>query len=215
MIALRCVTKRYGFGTPAPPHDVSLAATIRASPVLMAALRAAREVDAPDWLLSAGAIRDAVWDAFHDRAPAPPRDVDVGFFDPDDLTPERDRAIEDALRALAPRVPWEAKNQAAVHLWYPRSFGFEVPPFQRTADAVATFPETATCVGVRLLPDDDLLVVAPHGLDDLLDCVCRHNPTRVPADFYERRVAEKGWRERWPRMRYLPATASPAPAPPR
>src|SRR5918994_5384790 len=95
-----------------------LAATLRGAPHLMTALEAAREVDPSDWLINAGAIRDAVWDALHDREPAMPRDVDLGFFDPDDLTPERDEAVEAALRELAPDLPWEAKNQAAVHLWY-------------------------------------------------------------------------------------------------
>jgi uncharacterized protein len=177
---------------------------LRRAPLVMDALRVARELDAPDWLVNAGAIRDAVWDAVHGRqVTARPRDIDVAFFDPSDLTPEHDRAIEDSLRARAPHLPWQAKNQAAVHLWYPRTFGMEVPPFRCSAEAVATFPETATCVGVRLLADDDMLVVAPHGLDDLFDCVCRHNPTRVSASFYERRVAEKAWSSRWPMMRYV------------
>ena len=181
-----------------------LAAVLRRSPLLMEALRVARAVDAPDWLVNAGAIRDAVWDAAHGRPPtAAPRDIDLGFFDPEDVTPERDEAVEAALRAGAPDLPWEAKNQAAVHLWYPRVFGAEVPSFMSTVDAVATFPETASCVGVRLLHDDDLVVVAPHGLGDLLACVCRHNPARVSPDFYQRRVAEKRWAARWPRMRYV------------
>jgi hypothetical protein len=182
-----------------------LAAILRRASLLMVALHAARDVDAPDWLLGAGAIRDVVWDALHHRAlDAPPRDVDVAFFDPSDLTPERDERVEEALRTRASVLPWEAKNQAAVHLWYPRRFGFEVPPLRSSADGIATFPEIATCVGVRLLADDDLLVVAPHGLGDLLACVCRHNQSRVSARFYERRVAEKGWLERWPKLRYVP-----------
>jgi hypothetical protein len=178
-----------------------LAAVLRGAPALMEALRVAREVAAPDWLISAGAIRDTVWDDLHDRPPALPRDIDVNFFDPADLTPARDAAVEAALRERAPHLPWEAKNQAAVHLWYPRVFGFAVPPFHATAEAVATFPETASCVGVRLLADDDLLVIAPYGLTDLFGCVCRHNPARVSRDFYERRAAEKGWASRWPRLR--------------
>jgi hypothetical protein len=181
-----------------------LRAVVRDAPVLMEALRAARQVDPPDWLISAGAIRDAVWDALHGRAPAVPRDIDVGFFDPDDLTPAREERVAAALRDRAPHLPWDAKNQAAVHLWYPKRFGIDVPPFRNTAEAVATFPETASCVGLRLLPDDELLVVAPHGLEDLFGLVCRHNTTRVSQALYEQRLADKGWHERWPRLRILP-----------
>jgi hypothetical protein len=28
---------------------------------------------------------------------------------------------------------------------------------------------------------------------------------RVSASFYEQRVATKGWRERWPKLRYVPS----------
>jgi hypothetical protein len=56
---------------------------------------------------------------------------------------------------------------------------------------------------MRLLGDDDMLVVAPHGLDDLLDGVCRHNPTRVSAAFYRERLDAKGWSARWPRVQYV------------
>jgi uncharacterized protein len=185
----------------------------------MRALRAARTVDAPDWLITAGAIRTAVWDHLHGSppsagAPPPPpgdsppaalADVDLAFFDPDDLSPARDAAIEAALRAVAPDLPWEAKNQAAVHLWYPRRFGLAVEPFTCSADAVATFPETATCVAAHLDAADRLTVVAPYGLDDLLGLVVRHNPVRVSAEFYARRLAGTRIAERWPRVTIVPA----------
>ena len=68
-------------------HSDRLLALVRTSPVLMDALRAVRAVDPPDWLVCAGAIRDLVWDALHDRSPAIPRDIDAGFFDPADARP--------------------------------------------------------------------------------------------------------------------------------
>jgi uncharacterized protein len=180
-------------------HD-RLRALVRESPLLMDALRAVRAVDPPDWLVSAGVIRDLVWDALHDRSPAVPRDIDVGFFDPLALAPAREATVTAALRQRAPDLPWDAKNQAAVHLWYPQRFGVAVEPFRSTAEAVGTFPETASCVGLRLEGNDDLLIVAPYGLDDLFGLVCRHNPARVPVSFYAQRVSEKGWRERWPKL---------------
>ena len=123
-------------------------------------------------------MRD-VCDAPHGRPPtAMPGDVDIGFFDTADLTAARYAAVEAALRRRNPEQPSKATNQASVHLWHP--VRGRVRPFA-SARAVATFLETATCVGVRLLEDDDILFVASHGLDDLLNGVCRHNPTRVSA----------------------------------
>lgn len=180
-----------------------LAAILRGAPGLIGALEVVRDVDPPDWLLAAGSIRNAVWDMLHDREPEPPRDLDVLFFDPADMTATRDEAVERALRERAPELPWEARNQAGVHAWYPQRFGIEVEAFASSADAVATFPEIASCVGVRLRADNELLVVAPYGLDDLLGLRCRHNPARAPREVYEQRIADKGWRARWPRVEFI------------
>jgi hypothetical protein len=43
------------------------------------------------------------------------RDVDVAFFDPADLSRACDDAVTTRLGNRLPDVPWEAKNQAAVH----------------------------------------------------------------------------------------------------
>jgi uncharacterized protein len=176
-----------------------LESLVRSTPWLLEALRAARDVDPPDWLVGGGVLRDLVWDRLHGRSrPAPPRDVDLAFFDPTRLDPDRDAEVEQALAARLPGVPWDAKNQAAVHTWYGRVFGGRVAPLRSAADGVATWPETATAVAVRLLPDDRLEVVAPCGLDDLFGLVCRRNPRRVTVDHYHRRLHDKRIAQRWP-----------------
>jgi uncharacterized protein len=145
-------------------RSAELEAIVRTTGWLMAALRAAREVDPPDWLVGAGAIRTAVWGRLHGFAtPTPLADVDLVFFDAADLSPEREEAVAERLRAVAPDLPWDVKNQAAVHLWYPAKFGYEVEPLRSSADAVGTWPETATAVAVRLTDDDRLDVCAPAG----------------------------------------------------
>jgi hypothetical protein len=113
--------------------------------------------------------------------------------------------VQRALGARLPGVPWQAKNQAAVHLWYEERFGYAVEPLTSTADAVGTFPETAAAVAVRLHADDRLEVVAPCGLDDLLGLVHRHNPRRASVEIYARRLATKRIAERWPRVTIVPA----------
>ncbi len=178
-----------------------LEAILRETSWFMQALEAARDVAAPDWWIAAGAIRNAAWDRLHDkRVPTPLADIDLLFFDAADLSEERDREVTNALRTRLPDLPWEANNQAAVHVWYPRVFGLQVEPFRSAGEAVATFPETATAIAVRLDAEDRIEILAPHGLDDLLGLVHRRNPTRVTVTEYERRLAQKRIAQRWPRV---------------
>jgi hypothetical protein len=129
-----------------------------------------------------------------------PPDVDLAFFDPHDLTPERDREVTRRLVEEDATLPWEATNQAAVHRWYADEFGVEAEPLTSTADGVATWPETATAVAVRLHSDHRVEIVAPLGLADLLGLVHRRNPRRSTREQYLRRLADKRIRERWPRV---------------
>ena len=57
---------------------------------------------------------------------AAPADLDLAFFDSSDLARERDEAVTRALTKRRAGTPWDAKNQAAVHLWYRKRFGYEV-----------------------------------------------------------------------------------------
>ncbi|MBF6589869.1 MAG: nucleotidyltransferase family protein [Ktedonobacterales bacterium] len=169
-------------------------------------LRVVRACDPPDWLIGAGVFRNLVWDALHGYAqPTPVPDVDVVFFDPDDLSADRERAVLAHLERLRPDVPWEVTNQAGVHLWYEQWFGRPAAPLTSSADGVGTWPETATCVGVRLLPNDDLTIVAPYGLSDLFGMVLRRNPRRVTVEEYRARLRKKRIAEKWPRVRILDA----------
>jgi hypothetical protein len=197
------VTHRPGRLEPWEVDDLPkrLETLVRSTPWLLEALRAARDVDPPDWLVGGGVLRNLVWDRLAGRSrPTPPRDVDLAFFDPTRLDPARDAEVEAALITRLPDIPWDAKNQAAVHTWYDRVFGTQVPPLHSAADGVATWPETATAVAVHLHADDRLEIVAPCGLEDLFGLVCRRNPRRVTVDHYRRRIRDKRIAERWPRV---------------
>ncbi|MCU1449965.1 MAG: hypothetical protein JWP02_2135 [Acidimicrobiales bacterium] len=189
--------------TSAPDRADELTALLQECRWFTEVLDAIAQVDPPDWWIGAGAVRDVVWDTrFGDGFDAGQlHDVDVAFFDPSDLRPERDADVEVALCAVRDDVPWEAKNQAAVHLWYPRRFGVDVEAFGSIHEAVASWPETAAAVAVRLARNGSLDVCAPLGLDDLLDGVWRRNPTRVTEQEYLRRLTAKRPRDRWPAVR--------------
>lgn len=98
-------------------------------------------------------------------------DLDVAFYDSKDVRAERDKFIQEKLKDSIPDINWEVTNQAGVHIWYEECFGYKVNPLESCEEAVATWPETATCVGVRLMEDNSLIIVAPYGLEDLFNLI--------------------------------------------
>lgn len=172
----------------------------------MTALRAVRELGLESWCIGAGAVRNLVWDALHELStPSALADVDVAYFDSSTLAPERDAELQSRLVAMLPAVPWEVTSQAAVHVWFESYFGHAVPPLRSMEEAVGSWPEYATSVGLTLNADDTIKVIAPHGLDDLFDVVVRRNLTRASVETYRQRVAQKRYAERWPRVTVVPS----------
>ena len=175
-----------------------IASIIAQDPVGMKQLRAARTLGLPDWCIAAGFVRNRVWDHLHGISPPrPSADIDVLYYDKADLSKETEQAFEARLNVLLP-APWQVRNQARMHVWK------NLPQHKSSADSMIYWLETVTAVGVRLEDDDTLTVIAPLGTDDLLGLCCR--PTdfgRVRLDEYEARIASKGWRTLWPKVRFL------------
>jgi hypothetical protein len=165
----------------------------------MSALSAVRDMGLESWCIGAGAIRNLVWDSLHGyEIPTYLTDVDVAYFDMSDLSSTRDAEILSRLAAQCPEIPWEVTNQAAVHLWFESVFGKSVPPLMSLSEAVASWPEYTTAVGLTLRNDGIIDICAPYGLDDLFSMVVRRNPARVSIDIYRRRVEQKRYLDRWP-----------------
>lgn len=175
---------------------------VRNEPWLVRVLETARELALPDWFVGAGAIRDVVWDLRFGAGfdPARIEDVDLVYFDASDLSKDSEHDIE----ARLPKG-WDVTNQAAVHTWFHERFGGDpVEPLTSTIDGIATWPETATAVGVRLEADGSLTIAAPLGLDDLLDGVWRANAVRVTPAEARARFEKKHVGKRWPGVRVVP-----------
>nr|WP_116745837.1 nucleotidyltransferase family protein [Janthinobacterium sp. 78] len=167
----------------------------------MQALQAVAQLGLPHCCIGAGAVRNLVWDALHGYAqPSALSDIDVAYFDAHDLLAESEVQLRQRLATLLPGVPWEVCNQARVHLWFEAEFGYAVPPLRSLDDAIATWPEFATSVGIWLRPCGEIGIVAPHGLDDLFNMVVRRNPARISEGGYAQRLASKNYAARWPRV---------------
>jgi hypothetical protein len=76
-------------------------------------------------------------------------------------------------------------------------------PYRNTADAIRCWPETATAVAARLVRDN-VQVIAPHGVGDLVSMIVRPSPAfarKLP--IYRSRLAAKNWAQRWPRLHFI------------
>jgi uncharacterized protein len=162
------------------------------------------EIVLPDCWLVAGAIAQTIWNLCCEQpAKFGLKDVDLIYFDEQDLSFEAEADHERRLRDLFQHLPikLDVKNEARVHLWYEDRFGYAIKPYSSSADAIATFPTTATAVGVRQICSK-LECCAPFGLDDLFSLVVRPNKRQITRAIYEAKVDR--WRSIWPRLTFLP-----------
>lgn len=123
---------------------------------MMEILENVKKLGLPDWWICAGFVRSKVWDVLHgfeERTPMP--DVDVIYFDANNIDEVEEKRLEEKLRMMQPTIPWSVKNEARMHL----KNGF--PPYSSSVDAISKFPETATALGVKLDDSNNLLFALP------------------------------------------------------
>lgn len=166
---------------------------------MMDILHNARSLQLPDWWVCAGFVRSKIWDTLHgfeNRTPLP--DVDVIYFDDSNLHEEVEKEWEAKLHSLDPAIPWSVKNEARMHTVN------QLPPYTSAVDAISKFPETATALGLSLDPAGQIILVAPHGISDVLNVFLRptplfaEQPNLLP--IYNQRVRKKKWQDTWKQL---------------
>ena len=183
--------------------SADLGTILRGNPWLAALLDRFDSIALPDCWIVAGALAQTVW---NHRFGLPPThgiaDIDIVYFDPD-LSAEAEAANAGRLRAAFADLPvWlDVKNQASVHLWYGARFGRAIQPYGSTAAAIATYPTTATAIGVRPAANG-IDVCAPFGTDDLISGIVRANPVLVSEAVYRAKAAR--WQSVWSDLCVLP-----------
>lgn len=179
---------------------LELQAIVSKSPLLSSVLSNWDEIALPDTWLVAGAIVQTVWSHIFGFPPTYGiQDVDIVYFDPDDLSEASEAEHSARIRATFSGLPvWiDVKNQARVHSWYEAKFGYPIDPYTSTAEAITTFPTTAAAVGLRPgLPNLELC--APYGLSDLLSATVRPNKKQITREIYEKKIDR--WIKLWPEL---------------
>jgi hypothetical protein len=163
----------------------------------MHVLHLVADLGLPDCWVAAGFVRSCVWDYAHQRPTSPlTEDIDVIWFDQENLAVEFDAAQEIILRDRDSSLKWSVKNQARMHQ---RNADM---PYCSATDAMRYWPETATAVAVRLDRQGRIEIAAPFGLDDLFQLIVRPTErfTTEKRPIYSERVRSKEWQTIWPSL---------------
>nr|WP_211171032.1 nucleotidyltransferase family protein [Bacillus sp. DNRA2] len=160
---------------------------------IISLLKAVEKLNLNDAWISAGLIRNKVWDVLH-NIKTPINDIDVIYFDSTDTSWETEKDLEKNLEILVPNQPWSVKNQARMHL----KNGFN--PYNSSFDGVAHFTEIPTAIAVKMC-NSELKIMAPYGVEDLFKKIVEPTPyfqnNSKSHSIYSKRMQEKKWDTIW------------------
>ena len=170
--------------------------------VIKEVLQKVSSLEIKNWYLVAGCLAQTVWNHKHRYdLNYGISDYDLVYFDDSDISFEaEDKYIKKGNKIFGD-IPVEIRNQARVHLWFEKHFGYPIDPHSSVEDAIYQYPTTATAVGVRM-EDGDLKVYAPYGLDDLMQLIVRPNKKKITEDVYNKKVEK--WIQIWPMLKVVP-----------
>ncbi len=149
-----------------------------------------------DWIIGAGFVRNKVWDHLHGikKEGVETHDIDLVYFDPNGNNESEDDKLSERLKEKT-GINWELVNESYAHVWK------DLPPYSSTEDAIAHWPETATSIGITLDNEKKLKLIAPYGIDDLVNLRVRMSPQFPEGiEMVMERIKNKKWLEKWPKL---------------
>lgn len=172
--------------------------------VLLELLYGLQEMGLPPYYVAGGAIFQTVWNVGLGRRPDEGiGDYDIVYWD-EDTSYEAEDAIITKVSAAYPDITLDIKNSNRVKLWAPQRFGTPVSQctYTNLEEPFSRYPFTCNCIGVRL--EDEPVVCAPYGLNDIFSMLIRYNIVRGAKSqqwFIEHKA--KKWKRKWPEATIL------------
>jgi len=158
-------------------------------------LRFAKSVVKPEWYISAGFVRNLVWDKLQGHKERTPlNDIDFIYFDPANISPDQDHEIENYLIKAMPACNWSVKNQARM------SFKHGHESYRDCIDAMSYWPEIQTAVGVTVTSEGELSVASPFTASEIIKLAVTRNP-KCTSRVFQDRISGKGWPKLWPGLK--------------
>ena len=156
-----------------------------------------------NYYVGAGCINQTVFNYLHGfKIDANINDYDIVYYDEDTSYEKEDiviKYVKEILKDL--EVDIDIKNEARVHLWYNKKYNANILPYTSLEDAISRWGTTITCIGVRL-ENNNLIVDAPYGLNDLFNMIIRPVKIDFKEEDYIRKVNK--WKKNWPKLKILP-----------
>ena len=155
------------------------------------------------WYLGAGCICQSVWNHSSGRKiTSGIKDYDLIYYDKD-LRKKSESEEQGRLGKKFSNLPIKVDvvNEARVHLWFEKDFGYKINKLSSCEDAINGWPTTATAVGVNKVRGN-ISIYAPYGLNDLFSMTIRPNKPFVTKEVYEKKVDR--WLKEWPDLRVIP-----------
>lgn len=172
---------------------------IKSDAWMMEALTIASSLNLKDWVIGAGFVRNKVWDHLNGKTMTgvDTPDIDLVYYDPEGNNEETDEQLS---KELSERTGfnWEVVNEYYAHKWN------NLDPYKSTEDAISQWPETVTAVGVTMDKSGKLRLVAPYGINDLINFIVRPTPIFLNRpEVIRDRMHKKKWLEKWPNIKIM------------
>jgi len=176
--------------------EEDIAQLVESDEWMMKVLRAAEELNLPDWWIGAGFLRNKVWNALEGNSSHSNTDVDLVYFNSSNFKPETDWSYDGKMEKDYPFADWEIRNQARMH-----TIG-NYKPYTSTADGISNWIATATCTAVKL-DGGKLKFLFCYGIEDLINLIARpivkfQTPELI--DTFYNHVQKKDWQKKWPHL---------------
>lgn len=161
-------------------------------PMVAASIDASIKADLPNWCIVGGLIRDFAWGKIFNRSVLP-RDIDLIYFNDNDLSAETDWEIESVLQRTS-GLPFRVRNQARMH-----TFNAE-EKYSSVVDAMSKFPTTVSAIGITSNPSREPVIFSVFGYSALFDPTFQITPHFMSknryADFFKY-LERNNLRQRW------------------
>jgi uncharacterized protein len=180
-----------------------LLSLLEQNPYLLELIQATEALGLSNCFVAGASIAQTHWNiAYGFSSSANIKDIDLIYFDPNDLSEETEQRHQQRIQKRFAHIPIaiDVRNEARVHLWYEQKFGYAIKAYGSSEEAIDTFPITAGCVGIRK-EAGDYKIYAPFGFDDLFNLVVRPNKQQITKDIYEAKRLR--WRPLWPNLSYV------------